>query len=844
MTQDQNLYLLYKTKNRLEELDLWSDPTYRERALYELSVINKMGFASYYLVVADYVDWALSNGIAVGPGRGSGAGSLVAYAVGITQIDPIKRGLMFERFLNPGRQSMPDFDIDFSRKNRSKVLDYLIKKYGEEYVCQIGTIGTMKSKLAIKDVGRTCGLDFETTNRFTSYVPDEARGGQGAHAVTLRDCLNPSPEFLKEHYSEMQSFQEMYKTNKDFHDVINMAAGIEGVPKSFGVHAAGVIIGTKPLASEIPLRASKDGSPVSQWTDKQVESMGFVKFDFLGLRTLDVIYEACESIKRRTGLELDWDKVDERDSRVYTMLAAGDTFGVFQLEASGISDFTRQFKPESIEDISTISALYRPGPLDNNMTDAILSVRRGEDKPNYPVKEIEAILEETNGVLTYQEQVLKIAQDMAGFSLGDADLLRRAIGKKLPEAMAEQRKKFIDGSIKRGHTFSISNEIYDMIEKFADYCFNKAHSFAYSVLSFRTAYLKCHYPSDFYAAELSSWDGDAEKITLVIDDARAHGIQILPPDINISGLDFTSVDDTTVRVGLNAIKGLGSAGIDEILEARLKGDFDSLEDLCLTVSSKLKKNNLVALAYSGALSNIADGMNVVEIATYLPELVDALKKRKALQSKGQMSLGSLFDSSKDSGFEEVHVIKPTIPVNNFDLLDFEKESLGFYLSGTKLDFFSKIKESIAIDDISSLEIEGLHVTLLCIITSVRVIQGKRGRFAFVDVKDASGSILVKIWSNNIDSVIHNLVEGNIVVIRGKTSHYKGIEVIATDVVAAEFEIQRLNSRIVLNELSYSILNRILKLEKGNVPIDYEDKNSTFRYRLGFFDVPLSYFGGV
>lgn len=467
---DQESYLFFKAQDGLKAKGLWDRQEYKDRIHYEWRIISQMGFAGYYLIVADYVAFAKRSGIPVGPGRGSGPGSLVAFALGITEIDSIKRNLMFERFLNPGRISMPDFDIDFGQRRRNEMIQYMFDKYGTDHVCQIGTIGTMKSKLAVKDVARTIGIEVADANRFSSLIPEEARGGQGEYAVTLRKCLHPDASFFHNHRNQITKFQTTYDNDKSFYDTINFAAEIEGLPKSFGVHPAGVIISNVPLAGNIPLRMSKEGLPVSQWTDKQVEAVGFVKFDFLGLRTLDVINDAVISIEQRTGKRINWDEIDECDPATYELLSRGDCVGIFQLEAQGIAGFTQQFKPESIEDISTISALYRPGPLDNGMVTAILNVRNGGEKPRYPAKVVEDILEPTDGVLTYQEQVLAIARELSGYSLSEADLLRRAIGKKLPKEMAEQRAAFVEGAVKNGHSRAFATEMFEIIEKFADYC--------------------------------------------------------------------------------------------------------------------------------------------------------------------------------------------------------------------------------------------------------------------------------------------------------------------------------------------------------------------------------------
>lgn len=470
---EQDLYLRFKAEKGLVHRGLANKEEYVQRLKTELKDISEMKFASYFLVVADYVGWAKQNHIPVGPGRGSGVGSLVAYALSITDADPIKYGLLWERFLNRGRVSMPDFDIDFCMRRRNEVIEYVVNKYGSDRVAQIGTTGTMKARLAIRDTARALGLDPETIDKYGKLIPEEARGGQGDHAVTLSKCMNPDEKFSESHKDQLNKFKTAYDRDKNFNEVVNRAMEIEGLPKSIGTHPAGVVIWDQPLNTVVPLSSTKEGLPATQWSDKEVESVALVKYDFLGLRTLTIIDDTIKSIKARTGIEIDWDKIDENDPATFEMLSEGDTFGVFQLAEDGMRGFTRDFKPSSIEGIATISALFRPGPLDNGMVSQILKVRRGETEPTYPIKEIKHILESTEGVLAYQEQILAIAQAVAGYSLSEADLLRRAIGKKLPVEMAAQSNKFVEGMVAGGHSRSTAKNLFEVIDRFADYCFNK-----------------------------------------------------------------------------------------------------------------------------------------------------------------------------------------------------------------------------------------------------------------------------------------------------------------------------------------------------------------------------------
>lgn len=467
-TQESYLYFLCEKELIRRGLN---NNEYRERLDYELSIISRMGFAGYFLVVADYVNWAKESNIPVGPGRGSGAGSLTAWLVNITDVDPIKYGLYFERFLNPDRLSMPDFDLDFSQRHRERVIQYILQKYGPEHSIQIGTIGTLKARSAFKDTARALGYEASIAAKYSSYIPEEKRGGQGDHAVTLSLCVSPTSEFLKEHQSEMNKFTALYDFDPDFKKIVDIAIELENIPKSFGTHAAGVIISPQPLYEYFPVQwIPKHERMISVWTDKQLEAIGLVKFDILGLRTLDVIQDACRYIKEQTGVTIDWDNISYDDPAVYEMLSAGDTYGVFQLTERGIGSFCKEFKPTCLEDLSIISALYRPGPKDCGMVESILEARATGRKPDWKYPEVEEVMDVTDGILTYQEQVLILAQKVAGYTLAEADLLRRAIGKKLPEEMIANEAKFKSGAIDRGFDSDFVDKLWNIIEGFSDYC--------------------------------------------------------------------------------------------------------------------------------------------------------------------------------------------------------------------------------------------------------------------------------------------------------------------------------------------------------------------------------------
>ena len=836
---DQDLYLLFKAEKGLKARGLSAKQEYVDRLKWEAETISKMGFSSYYLVVADYVGWAKSQKIPVGPGRGSGAGSLVAYALGITDIDPLKYGLMFERFLNPGRMSMPDFDIDFCMRRREEVIDYVIQKYGFEYVARIGTIGKMKAKLAIRDTARAMGLDPETIDRFGKLIPDAERGGEGDHAVTIARCLNPPTDdfgkFVKTHGQSLAKFKQAYDQDRDFNGVVNRALEIENAPKSIGVHAAGVVIWDRPISSVVPLAHTEEGAAATQWSDKQIEATGLVKYDFLGLKTLTVIQDALDSIKARTGLTIDWDDIDDSDPETYEMLCRGDTFGVFQLSEEGMRGFTEAFKPSSIEDISTISALFRPGPLDNGMVAAILKIRRGESEPEYPIEVLREILEPTDGVLTFQEQVLAIAQRLSGYTLSEADLLRRAIGKKKQDEMAAQELKFVQGAVANGHREAVARAMFEVIKKFAEYCFNKSHSIAYSVLSFRTAYLKCHYPADFYAACMTN-EEDIKKRRPFIANARKHNIKILSPDVNESGMVFTPIDNFTIRFGLTAVRNCGDSAIDDLYLTRKDGPFNSLIDFCQRVnSSKMKKNNIEALVKAGGFDSLEKTMNRQELAQYVPAVMEAVKGDQKASKAGQTTMfGQLFTSQEES----IYVPRPKIQMDQSQLLADEKEVLGLYISGSPLDAFEDIKEHTEIDEVASLEVPDLYVTLLVMISDIVIKQNQKGKFAFLKLEDDTGMISAKMWSNIYNKYSDQLIEGACVVVRGKTNEYHGIEILVDSIIPAANEMSRVSKPVVLNGLSLPIAQKITGLKLGKAPIDLEI--GPFRYRLGHFDLPQNF----
>jgi len=635
---------------------------YAERLAYECDVIARMGFAGYFLIVADFIGWARNNGIAVGPGRGSGAGSLVAWALGITNLDPIRYGLLFERFLNPDRVSMPDFDIDFCQERRHEVVDYVRARYGEARVANIGTYGKLQARAALKDVGRVQGIPYPVADRWSRMIPNNP-----AAPVSLPQAMEMSP--LKE---------ELENADANIKAMFATAVRLEGLYRNASTHAAGIVIASDEVASLVPLMRDPHGTLVTQFDMKAVEEAGLVKFDFLGLKTLDVI-EGTRAILARRGIHVDLDHVGVDDPETYRMLAEGDTFGVFQLESAGMVKAIRQIVPSRIEDIIALGALYRPGPMENIPTYA--RVKHGQEPAFYLHPALKPVLEETHGIIVYQEQVMEIARRLAGYSLGQADLLRRAMGKKIKAEMDAQRKVFEEGAARQGLDAATASAIFDLLAKFADYGFNKSHAAAYAVLSFQTAWLKRHHREAFLAASMNLDLNQSEKLADFYREARERGVRCLPPDVQRSEALF-SLEDTpkgiAIRWGLAGIKGVGRDAMERLVAERAKGGpFRSIDDLVARLLPVgLNKKALESLAKAGALDGLAPHR-----AAAMAAAEEALKRRQADQKAANVGQDSLF------GLLGIATPPPpkVEPWGRDEILQGELETLGFFFSGHPLD---------------------------------------------------------------------------------------------------------------------------------------------------------------
>jgi DNA polymerase-3 subunit alpha len=677
---------------------------YRERLDYEIGVIRDMGFSSYFLIVADFIRHAKETGVPVGPGRGSAAGSLVAYALGITDLDPIVHGLIFERFLNPARKSMPDIDVDFCMDGREEIYKYVVEKYGGgDYVAQIITFGKLKTRAVIRDVGRALDIPLQEVDAIAKMVPDVLN-------ITLEEALAREPRL-----------RELSGRKPEIAELIGICRVLEGLPRHASTHAAGVVISDRPLVEYLPLFRGKKGEVVTQFDMKVVEKIGLVKFDFLGLRNLTVIADALALIARQGLAPPDLENIDLQDAATYRLLAAGDTTGVFQLESSGMKDLLVRLKPECFADVVALVALYRPGPMESGMIDDYVECKHGRKPVAYLVPELEPILRETYGVIVYQEQVMKIAVALARYAMAEADDLRKAMGKKIPEIMAAHRERFCRGAQDAGIAAAKAASLFDLMEKFGGYGFNKSHSAAYALIAYQTAYLKTHFPVEFLAALLTSEMGSIDHVVKFIGECRRHGISVLPPDIQTSFKEFT-VDGGRIRFGLVAVKNVGEGAIEAILEARRDGEFASLFDFCERVDPKRVNRRVIeSLIKCGAFDRT--GARRAQMMAALETAIDHGQRVQKEKCDAQMTLFG--------GECRAPVNVPALPdVAEWDerqKLAFEKESLGFYFSGHPLTRYAELLGKFTNADALSIKEapDGAAVRIGGLIRAVKTIKTKK-----------------------------------------------------------------------------------------------------------------------
>ena len=719
---------------------------YKSRLHYELDQIKTMGFSSYFLIVYDFIEWSKNNDVPVGPGRGSGAGSLVAYALGITTLDPIDHGLLFERFLNPERLSMPDFDIDFCMEKRDLVIDYVSKKYGAGAVSQIATFGTMAARAVVRDVARALGKPYALGDRISKMIPF-------APGMTLDKAQEEQPLFA-----------QSIKNDDEVREIVNLSYKLEGIARNVGKHAGGVVIAPGSISDFCPVYVDRSSSSVMTQFDKDdVEKIGLVKFDFLGLRTLTVIDRALKSINenKEDSEKLNLDDIPLNDEKVFKFLSSGKTMAVFQLESSGMRDLIKRLKPTKFEEITALLALYRPGPLNSGMHDEFVDRKHGKSPVTYPHKLLEEVLEETYGVIVYQEQVMEAARVLAGFTLGQADILRRAMGKKKKEEMEEQREIFVKGCEKNNILPKNAEQIFDLINQFAEYGFNKSHSAAYALISYQTAYLKTYYPEHFMAAVLSSELGNTDKIHALIQECTRMKINVLNPNIQTSKKRFIVNKDADIEYGLGAVKGVADAFIDHVCLIRNKYKFKDLWDFSKKVDIKLGgKKSLEALSQSGAFDSLAPSRTIA-----IKCVKDMLRDVSSNNNLGPKS-GDLF-SSIEENFNPYEKYENITPLTLTEKLEFEKKSLGYYLSGHPVTAIENKIKKIRSKKISELSNEIKSASLVCLINSVRQIKDRKGKpLTFINFNDGTGSMDGIVSSETLESSHNILKEGEILSLRG------------------------------------------------------------------------------
>ncbi len=794
-----------------------------ERIEYELEVISKMKYASYFLIVWDFISFARRNNILVGPGRGSAAGSLVAYALKITDIDPLKYGLLFERFLNPERITMPDIDIDFCYEKREKVINYVVSKYGTDHVAQIITFGTMAARAAVRDVGRALNFSYAETDKLAKMIPFQP-------GMTIKNALEQSPEL-----------KEIYENDERFTKLINISLKLEGLPRHASTHAAGIVISKNPLVNHVPLQKTGDNI-VTQFPMGTLEDLGLLKMDFLGLKTLTIMEETVNMVNRSnqrgTHLPLKGDvspylsedisleDISLTDENTFKLLSRGETTGVFQLESSGMRAVLKELKPSTFEDIIAVVALYRPGPMEQIPT--FIKSKHGKTSIKYLHPHLEPILKETYGVMVYQEQIIQIASKLAGFSLGQADLLRRAIGKKKAEILNEQRKMFVDGCAKKNYSRRLANELYELILKFASYGFNKSHAAAYALIAYQTAYLKANFSVEFMAATLTNAMSSTDKIPLYINDCQKQGLEVLPPDINESYINFTVTAKNKIRFGLAAIKNVGFAAIESIIKAREKeGYFQSLRDFCSRVNLRTcNKKALESLLKSGAFDTL--GGHRSQLLAILPETMAITHQEQKDKENGQMSFADMLRGT-DSGKQQ-DILKDNLPeiedISVKEKLLMEKEVLGLYISGHPLQQYKELLMHIP----NLMPVRALPetkdktaVTVAGLINSVKSIITKKGKpMCFLEIEDLTGSLEVVVFTDIYEKYRSLLIEDKVVLVKGTVNSREEEEkkVICKEISPLQDEPLQLFLKIEKKENVSKLfeLKELLANEPGSIPV--------------------------
>ncbi|MGA8145879.1 MAG: DNA polymerase III subunit alpha [Candidatus Acidiferrales bacterium] len=771
---------------------------YESRLTSELEMIKKMRFAGYFLIVWDFIHYARAQGVPVGPGRGSAAGSLVSYALHITDVDPLQYDLLFERFLNPERISMPDIDIDFCMRRRGEVIDYVRQKYGDKSVAQIITFGTMAAKAVLKDAGRALDMPYGEVDRLAKMVPTTLN-------ISLEDALKQSPQL-----DSMREKDERVK------ELVEVALRLEGLARHASTHAAGVVISPRPLTEIVPLYKSSKDEITTQYDMNALERIGLLKMDFLGLTTLTVLSDAVKLIKQNRGVDIELDTLPLDDAVTYQLFARGDTTGIFQFESHGMRDILRRYQPTRLEDLTALNALYRPGPIQGGMIDDFIARKHGKKKVTYDLPELQEILAETWGVILYQEQVMQIANRLAGFSLGDADLLRRAMGKKKHEEMAAQREKFITGCLARKVPQKKAEKIFDLMAEFAGYGFNKSHSCAYALLAYQTAYLKTHYPVEFMAAMLTSETGNTEKVVKYINEARSMSITVLPPDVNSSAMNFTPVGDQ-IRFGLCAIKNVGENTVTGILQAREKlGRFTSVFEFCESVDTRLlNKRVLESLVRSGSMDGL--GAHRAQMIAVIDRVMERAQKLQRAREAGQHGL---FGGSSPTATQMPAEELPDVPEwPEHELLAAEYATLGFYISGHPLDKYAGRLMDLNAVELSTLEGKrnGEDIVVAGIIVSSRPMRSRRGaRWMIVMLQDRTGVIEALVFPEAFQKLEPILKAATPLLVKGRIA----VEDVGTRLMVSDARVldqvndkapNLLRVRVDLKALDSGVLDRLGEL---------------------------------
>lgn len=734
----------------------------RSRMDYELGVIDKMGFSDYFLIVMDFIHYAKSHGIPIGPGRGSAAGSIVSYLLHITEVDPLRFNLLFERFLNPARVSMPDIDTDLCYRRRGEVIEYLARKYGSDQVAQIITFGTLAARAVIRDVGRVTNMPLREVDRIAKMVPV----GPG---VTLKKTMEGSREF-----------RDLYDSDTTVHRLIDHCLDLEGISRNSGTHAAGVVICSKHVEEYVPIQLTQDGFIQTQYEKDQVEQLGLLKMDLLGLRNLTVIHDALEMIRENRGIDLDINKIPSEDEETCKMLCDGDTIGVFQSESSGFTSLLMQLHPERFEDLIPMVALYRPGPLGSGMAEDFIKRKHGKIPVEYPHPSLEPILKETYGVILYQEQVMQIASVMGGFSLGQADMLRRAMGHKEPEILQQNRETFVDGAVANGVDDRTANYVFDLMVHFAGYGFNKSHSVCYGWIAWQTAYLKAHYRPEFMAAMMTCYNGDRDKVSRYISDTRRAGVVIAAPDVNLSEAYF-SVKGDKILFGLDGIQNVGEGAVRSIIEARKQGGpFKSLSDFVERADNRgLNSRACESLIRCGALDSL--GANRSQLLAALPEALGDAQSIRNERASGQLNL---------FGGEETPetIVYPDLPdMDPKEKIEWERKLLGFYVSGHPLDSYKEqLKACTPLYHLTAEgnQYDGRMVTIGGTISRIKGTMTKKGQpMGYVTIEDYDGEVETVVFPSVWETVRPILAEDAAVAIRGRVqANERDVRVLAEEII--------------------------------------------------------------